>query len=297
MSSKNKNIICFGEVLFDVFPRYKKIGGAPLNVAVRMQYLGHNTSIISKVGQDADGQNILSFLENKGIGTQNINEDSSQKTGSVSVLMHENGSASYNIDFPSAWDYIELTKNSIHTVKACDVLFYGSLAGRNHQTRNCLLELLKHARFKVFDVNLRAPHYTFELLNEFMLHANFIKFNEEEIMEISQSLGSNSKDLYQNMKFVAEKTNTNKICVTKGAQGAVLLLDNKWYDDHDGYQVEVVNTVGAGDSFLASLIHGLLNNHDPKEALDFACAIGSLVAKSEGANPEIREKDIRTIKK
>ena len=98
------------------------------------------------------------------------------------------------------------------------------------------------------------------------------------------------------MKFVAEKTNTNKICVTLGAHGALLLLDNKWYD-HDGYAVEVVNTVGAGDSFLASLIHGLLNNHDPKEAMDFACAIGSLVAKSEGANPEIREKDIRAIKK
>ena len=291
-----KKIICFGEVLWDVFPTYKKIGGAPLNVAVRLQSFGNNVSVISKIGIDTDGENIIQFLKDKEVNIQHIQKDHNYQTGSVSILLDETGSASYTIDFPRAWDYIDFTEDLKEDVRKSDAFIYGSLAARNEHTKKSLFELLSLAKYKVFDVNLRAPHYTKELLKELMLEADFIKFNDEEILEIARYLGSKDDRIEENMKFIASKTNTATICVTRGGDGAVLLNDHKFYD-HKGYKVEVINTVGAGDSFLASLIHGLLKEDDPNDAIDFACIVGALVTQSEGANPELSSEDIRSFTK
>lgn len=289
-----KKISCFGEVLWDVFPTYKKIGGAPLNVAVRLQSLGNDVSMISKVGEDKDGENIIEFLKEKDVDFQYIQKDTNYKTGSVSVLLDETGSASYTIDFPRAWDYIDCINEIKANVQKSDAFIYGSLAARNEHTKTSLFELLKVASFKVFDVNLRAPHYTKELLKELMLEADFIKFNDEEILEIANYLGSECIGIEENMKFVAAITHTDTICVTRGGDGAVLLTNNQFYD-HKGYRVNVVNTVGAGDSFLASLIHCLLKGDNPNTAIDFACVVGALVTQSEGANPKLSKEDISSF--
>lgn len=291
-----KKIICFGEVLWDVFPTHKKIGGAPLNVAVRLRSFGNNVSVISKIGEDEDGDNIIRFLEEKKVNIEYIQKDSSYKTGSVSVLLDEGGSATYTIDFPRAWDYIDIEENVVAKVQKSDAFIYGSLAARNGHTKNSLFEFIKHASFKVFDVNLRAPHYTEELLVELMQVADFIKFNDEEIIEIAQYLGSEHEGIEENMKYIAAKTNTSKICVTRGGDGAILLYNNQFYE-HKGFPVNVVNTVGAGDSFLASLIHCLLKGDHPNDAMEFACAVGGLVAKSEGANPELSIEEIDSFRK
>lgn len=291
-----KKIICFGEVLWDVFPTYKKIGGAPLNVAVRLQSLGNKVSLVSKIGEDEDGDNIVQFLTDKNVGVEHIQKDANYQTGSVSVLLDDTGSASYTIDFPRAWDYIDVTDKTKKDIQASDALIYGSLATRNAHTKESLMQLLSLARFKVFDVNLRAPHYTKTLLKELMQEADFIKFNDEEILEIAEYLGSEFDDIENNMKFIASVTNTPTICVTRGGDGALLFQNDQFYD-HQGYRVQVVNTVGAGDSFLASLVHGLLHGDDPNKAIDFACVVGALVTQSEGANPELSEKDIRSFTK
>lgn len=291
-----KKIICFGEVLWDVFPTHKKIGGAPLNVAVRLRSFGNNVSVISKVGEDEDGENIISFLKEKEVNVEYIQKDNSQKTGSVSVLLDEGGSATYTIDFPRAWDYIDAEENAVEEVQKFDAFIYGSLAARNEHTRKGLFKFIQRSTFKVFDVNLRAPHYTKELLIELMMVADFIKFNDEEILEIAQYLGSETEEMEENMKYIATKTNTSKICVTRGGDGAVLLYNNQFYQ-HKGFPVKVVNTVGSGDSFLASLIHCLLKGDHPNDAIEFACAVGGLVAKSEGANPELSIEEINSFRK
>jgi len=291
-----KKIICFGEVLWDVFPTYKKIGGAPLNVAVRLQSFGNDVSVISKVGVDDDGENIVKFLKEKKVGIKYVQKDVSYKTGSVSVVLDEGGSASYTIDFPRAWDYIDVEEQAVLEVQKSDTFIYGSLAARNNYTKKSLFTFLSDAHFKVFDVNLRAPHYNQELLIDLMNVADFIKFNDEELFEIAQYLGSNYQSIEENMQYISSKTNTSKICVTRGGDGAVLLYKGQFYD-HKGYAVEVVNTVGAGDSFLASLIHCLLNGDHPNNALDVACAVGGLVAKSEGANPELSIEEINGFRK
>jgi fructokinase len=129
-----------------------------------------------------------------------------------------------------------------------------------------------------------------------MLKADFIKLNDEELYEISQQLESPYNSFEQNIKFIAEKTNTKHVCVTKGAFGAVLYYNDKFYYN-SGYFIKVVDTVGAGDSFLASLIVRLLRGKSPQKSLNYACAVGALVAGYEGANPKISEKEITKFMK
>ena len=290
------NAVCFGEVLWDIFPTHKKIGGAPLNVSLRMNSIGVNTTMISRIGDDDNGKDILSFLNDQEVATDLIQITGEYKTGAVQVMINEKGNASYDILYPSAWDKIIETEMMDKIVAEADAFVFGSLACRDEVTRTTLNKLLEKANYKIFDVNLRAPYYTIDVLNELMLKADFIKLNDEELREISSELGSTYNSFEQNIKFIAEMTNTKHVCVTKGAFGAVLYYNNKFYYN-SGYFIKVVDTVGAGDSFLASLIVRLLRGKSPQKALNYACAIGALVAGHEGANPQISEKVIRDYMK
>lgn len=286
------NIVCFGEVLWDVFPTHKKIGGAPLNVALRLQSLNNNVSIISRIGVDKTGEEIVALIKKEGVSIKNIQIDKKLKTGTVKVILNQNGSASYDILFPSAWDNIQLTESAKQIIKPSDVFVFGSLITRDITSRKTLYELLKIATYKVFDVNLRAPYYTIKIISTLMNASSFIKFNDDEIFEISQALNFKKESLEQNIIFISKNTNTKSICVTKGRHGAVLYYNDVFYYN-SGYQIEVVDTVGAGDSFLAALIDKLQKGVLPQSALDFACVVGAIVASSKGANPEIKTEDIR----
>lgn len=283
--------VTYGEVLWDVFPTHKKIGGAPLNVALRMKSFGVESAIISKVGSDADGEEIISFLSEKGIDTGIIQISEEYKTGVVNVMINEKGNASYDILYPSAWDKITLNEDIKKKVSDADVFIFGSLICRDEESRSTLNALLEEAKYKVFDANLRAPYYTTDILIELMMKADFIKLNDEELFEISRKLDSPYNSFEQNIKFIADKTNTKQVCVTKGAFGAVLYYNDKFHYN-SGYFIKVVDTVGAGDSFLASLIVRLLKGKSPQKSLNYACAVGALVAGEEGANPKISDKVI-----
>lgn len=280
------NAVCFGEVLWDVFPDHKKIGGAPLNVALRMNSLGIETAVISQIGKDKNGEEIRDYLKNSGIIVDAVSVTSNYPTGEVQVILNEKGSASYEIKHPAAWDKIEASKIMMDLTRETDVFIFGSLVCRDEISRNTLFELLRTATYRVFDINLRPPHYKKEVLEQLLKSANFIKFNDDELFEISEMMGSKFNSLEQNIKFIAETFHPDTICVTKGNHGAVLFHNEKWYYN-SGYKIKVKDTVGAGDSFLASLITKLLQKEEPQTALDFACAMGALVAGSSGANPEI----------
>lgn len=294
-STINKSkIVCFGEVLFDVFPTHTKIGGAPLNVGLRLASLGIETQIISRIGQDAKGMELLDFIEANDVSTTYIQTDSHYSTGEVSVKLDEKGSASYTINYPVAWDKIEATPEAHDIVNSADAVVFGSLVCRDTASYQSLLSILNVAKYKIFDVNLRAPFYTKELLSDLMNKADFIKFNDDELYEISAYLGSPYHSLEQNMQFIAEKTNTQHICVTKGSHGAVLFYNNQLFYN-SGYKITVADTVGAGDSFLAGLLSKLLTGIAPQEAINFACALGALVAQEEGANPKISKESIKAF--
>lgn len=294
--SKDKKVkaAAFGEILWDVFENEKKIGGAPLNVALRMKSLGCEVSVISSVGKDEDGMAILNEVKALGIETDGILQSENFPTGLVKVTLDKSGSATYDIHYPSAWDKIEINDFAQKWVNNADVLIYGSLVCRDAVSRRSLELVLQNEVYKVFDVNLRKPHYSYEILEKLMLAASFIKFNDDEILEIATALQSPFTTLEENIDFIASHTNTLSICVTKGKDGALLLWEGILYKN-EGYAVQVADTVGAGDSFLASLITSLLTGESPQKAIDFACAVGALVAASPGANPEISFSEIEKI--
>jgi len=296
--NKKINVISFGEVLFDVFGEEKKIGGAPLNLALRTASYGFPVTMISAVGNDEDGKVILDYTKENALETAGIIVSQEYETGIVQVSLNERGSATYEIRFPSAWDFISVDEKIMDIVKEADVFFYGSLACRNEVSQRTLFSLLdsNDKMFKVFDVNLRKPFYNIQLLEKLMNRADFIKFNDEEILEISAGMGFESDDLESNIKFISEKTSTPAICVTLGKHGSILLWNDQLYR-HKGYPVKVADTVGAGDSFLASLIAKLLSDQNPDEALNFASAVGALVASYSGANPKIENSEIEIFLK
>ena len=287
-------VTCFGEVLWDVFPTHKKIGGAPLNVANRLQALGNEVTMISAIGKGENGAKLLNYIKDVGINPGCVQVHDEYKTGKVKVMLNDKGSASYDIKYPRAWDKIRLTEINKNAVKNSDAFVFGSLAARDESARNSLCKRLELAKYKIFDLNLRPPYYTKELLIKLMNEADFIKFNDDELYEVSGYLDSKYRSMEQNIRYIAKKTNTKHICVTKGHHGAVLLYDDKFYYN-SGYLIKVIDTVGAGDSFLGSLISQLLANVHPQEAVDFACAVGAMVAQSEGANPKITTSEINAF--
>lgn len=284
-------IACFGEVLWDVFPTHKKIGGAPLNVANRLKSFGNDVIMISAIGQGKSGAELMDFIKESGIDTSCVQVHNEYKTGKVKVMLNDKGSASYDIKYPRAWDKIRLTEINKAAVKNADAFVFGSLVARDDSSKSTLYALIELAKYKIFDLNLRTPYYTKEVLFHLMDKADFIKFNDDELFEVCNYMGSKYHSLEQNLMFIAEKTNTKHICVTKGSHGAVLLYDGKLYYN-SGFLIKVIDTVGAGDSFLGALISQLLNKIAPQEAINFACAIGAMVAQSEGANPILSKSEI-----
>ncbi len=287
-------VVSFGEILWDKLPSGKVPGGAPLNFAYRLNSFQNSLSIISKVGDDPLGKGLTDFLNTNGLDTEHIQISKIYKTGEVNVSIDKNGIADYDILNPVAWDDISLNLKNKELTKNSSVFIFGSLICRNIISRRTLKELLKIAPFKLFDINLRSPYYNMNLIEKLMLSSDFIKFNYEEIEEIS-TIYINKKATLENMiETISEKTKTKNICVTMGEKGACYYTNNSFYYQ-DGFKINVLDTVGAGDSFLATLVEGILNKTKPQEILKKACAVAALVASKEGATPLVSATEINDL--
>ncbi len=283
-----KRFVCFGEVLWDIFPEAEKIGGAPLNVALRLSSFPNNhVHMISAIGNDSYGKRLIKFLKKKAFPVEGIQVHSEQETGKVLVKLDSNGIASYTIKKPVAWDHIDHDIIEPAILDQMDVLIYGSLACRNSLSRHTLEALLRTEAFKVFDVNLRPPYFSLNLINSLMRKSDFIKLNDEEL----EMVIAGPVSMKEAVLALSEKTGARGICITRGSEGAMLYWNHLFYE-HPGFKVDVKDTVGAGDSFLATLIHNLIHGRNPEIALEQACAVGALVASHEGANPILSASEI-----
>lgn len=287
-------ITAFGEILWDNLPTGKVLGGAPVNLLTHLAALGADCSVISRCGNDADGAALREAIRRKHVAIDFIQTDPQLATSQVLVQLNDEGCAHYDIVYPCAWDKIQAGEAAKTRVAQSDVFIFGSLSVRDAVSRQALAELLPHASFKIFDVNLRPPHYRLAHLSDMMRQADFIKFNDDELYEIAAALGSPYRSMEQNLHFIAEHTHTRQICVTLGKHGALYFCDGELFAHH-GYRVNVADTVGAGDSFLAGFIHQFLQRKSPPETLAFACALGSLVASRHGATPEITLTEIDAL--
>lgn len=287
-------ITAFGEILWDNLPTGKVLGGAPVNLLTHLAALGADCSVISRCGNDADGAALREAIRRKHVAIDFIQTDPQLATSQVLVQLNDEGCAHYDIVYPCAWDKIQAGEAAKTRVAQSDVFIFGSLSVRDAVSRQALAELLPHASFKIFDVNLRPPHYRLAHLSDMMRQADFIKLNDDELHEIATALGSPYRSIEQNIRFIAEHTHTRQICITLGKHGALYFCDGELFAHH-GYRVTVADTVGAGDSFLAGFIHQYLQRKPPQEILAFACTLGSLVASRHGATPEVSLAEIEAM--
>ena len=285
-----KNIVCFGEVLWDLLPSGKIAGGAPMNVAVHASQLGLNAIMISAVGNDELGEGITSFLLSRGLSTENIQKNEYQ-TGIVEVTLDAKGSPSYSIIEPVAWDFIRLTDTAKSTIQVADALVFGSLALRNEISKLTLLQLQIDSKLKILDLNLRKPFYSPKLTDELLRVADIVKVNDEELEMICTWFGSFGNQI-DNASFLKARFKLKGILVTRGANGAFFIDENNKLSEHQGFNVIVNDTIGSGDSFLAAFITKWLSGETPGEALKYACAVGAFVATQKGATPVISEENI-----
>ncbi len=289
--------VCFGEVLWDNLPTGRKLGGAPLNVAYHLNKLGVSTDVLTRVGNDSDGEAILEMCRELAIPLGLFQKDEVFPTSTVEVHIDENRDVRYEIVFPVAWDYISVGEAEQKIVKEADFFVFGSLSSRNEVTYRSLLALLQVANYKVLDVNLRAPFYAKERIFELLQHANLVKMNEEELHIISDWLGVHATitDGEKAVKIM-DTFDVNELIVTYGALGSI-------YHSHKGnlsyhfpaYRVEVKDTIGSGDSFLAAFLSQRLQadrNFDPEEIMEFAAMLSGFVTQSTGACPPYQQHDI-----
>lgn len=288
-------IVCFGEMLYDYLPDGRFPGGAPMNVALHLHQQGVATRFISSVGQDEDGSSLLQYLSDRGLPTDLIQIDEVYPTGKVLADVTQSDDVKYDILHPVAWDYIGMDEVLAEAVESTDLFLYGSLAARDDASRTTLEEMLRLAPRTAFDINLRAPHYTQEGITPLLQQANILKMNEEEFALLTQWY-LNTSPTEEAVHQLADRFALETVCITQGADGAMLFHEGQLWQQA-GFAVEVADTIGSGDAFLATLLSKLLRGDPPEECLRYGCAVGAYVASQPGATPvvdtEVIEKMLR----
>ncbi|WP_113662937.1 carbohydrate kinase family protein [Pedobacter nanyangensis] len=283
MQNQLKKAICFGEILWDNLPSGRLAGGAPMNVAYHLRKLGVDASLISRVGDDEAGKTLIDFISSIGIPAENIQIDLEQSTSEVIASLKENNEMVYTITYPTAWDYITWQNDFERRLADADVFIFGSLSARNEVSKTTLLQLLDHAKFKVFDVNLRTPYYDKNTIGTFLSKADVVKLNENEIVMLGNwfTAGGDEQNV---VAALMEQFQLAEILITKGADGGTYYSQNQKID-YLAEKVTVVDTVGSGDSFLAAFLSQKLAGEKIVDCLNFAAKVAGFVTSQKGACP------------
>jgi fructokinase len=291
MPSQKPHILCFGEVLWDCLPDALYLGGAPANVAYHLARLGARASLVSAVGVDFLGDETLRRTARWGVDTQFVTRIPDKRTGVVTVDLADLKHPSYDIEPDAAWDYINASAELLEDAKTADGFVYGTLAARGKHNLKLLNRLLTDAAgLKAFDVNLRPPFVDRDIVLSLARRSDLIKLNEDELGVLIP--GAQASGLEKSAKQLAELTGCGKVCVTCGARGAGLLVGGDWFWV-DASPIEVKDTIGAGDAFLAAMIAGLLNGpQSPQDLLGQATRLAEFVATSDGATPDYTGMDL-----
>jgi len=283
-NEKQKTVVCYGEILWDIFPTKTKPGGAPMNVAYHLRKFGVDSRMISRVGNDEAGEKLLKLLTEWGIPIENCQIDQAYETGKVIATVLPGNEMSYSIHSPVSWDYITSGVDNDSLVSEADAFVYGSLVTRNETSRETLYKLIEKAKFNVFDINLRQPHYSPEIIEYLLGKCNLLKMNESEL-ELITTWFSNKKDKEQSaVRFLQEKFNIDEVIVTKGAEGASYYTKSESYS-FPAFEVKVKDTCGSGDSFLAAFLSKKFEGESPETCMIYATGLGAFVASHEGACP------------
>lgn len=281
--------------MWDALPHGLFLGGAPFNVACHLQQLDQKVSFVSRIGADELGKQARSRVAAKGISCDLIQIDSTHPTGIVNVDLTQKDNPVYTIEQPAAWDFIDLDNALEAAAKTCDVLVFGSLAQRHPQSRETVEQLRHRSKLNVFDVNLRPPFDDQSIVRKSLEDSQIVKMNESELQTLAEWFGLPA-GLKEGMVAISQTFDCQTVCVTCGADGSALLHNGEWIR-HPGFRVDVKDTIGAGDSFLAALLTEILADRSNEEILSFAGAVGAFIATQDGATAKIDFDTVRMLQK
>lgn len=290
-------VVGLGELLWDVFPDGKRPGGAPANVAFQSQQLGGQGIVVSRVGADELGDELVQFLESKGLRTDAIQRDETSPTGRVTVSINAQNQPEYVIHEGVAWDFMEFDEHLQFVMSQVDAVCFGTLAQRNPVSRETIRKAVAATSeecLRVYDVNIRQQYFDNDRITQSLQLANVVKLNDEEVELLAPLLGLpvDESDFAQRL---VEQFDLNLVCVTRGAKGC-LIASPEGTVLISGEPVEVADTVGAGDAFTAGLIFGLLTGKSMEASGRFANRVGGLVASRHGAMPDLGDEFVELIK-
>jgi len=300
-------ILGIGELLWDMLPEGPRLGGAPANFAVMAGRLGNHAAILSRIGRDDLGRQAIDHLDPMPIETSALQVDPLHQTGHVTVSFAL-GEPQYTIYEPAAWDHMDLSDEWIHLAERADAICFGSLAQRNHHSRQTIQTLAAETSascIRIFDVNLRAPFYSAEVLQESFELATVVKMNDAEVPLVLEllDLAPIDTDLDETrpsigvgpateiLRLAAERllqalTGLQLVAITRGSRGSLLAKRDEW-NEHPGFPVKVVDAVGAGDAFTAAMAHYLLRGASLATLNKAGNRWGSWVASQSGAMPAL----------
>lgn len=285
----NQIIVGMGEALWDYLPEGKKIGGAPANFAYHVSQFGFDSRVVSAVGEDADGDEIMKVFEEKKLNTQI--ERVAYPTGTVQVTLDAVGVPQYEIKEGVAWDNIPFTDELKRLALKTRAVCFGSLAQRNEVSRATINRFLDtmpdvEGQLKIFDINLRQNFYTKEVLCDSMRRCNILKINDEELVTISRIFGYPGIDLQDKCWILLAKYNLKMLILTCGTNGSYVFAPGV-VSFQETPRVPVADTVGAGDSFTATFTAAILAGMPMTEAHKLAVEVSAYVCTQSGAMPEL----------
>jgi fructokinase len=295
-------ILGIGELLWDLLPQGPRLGGAPANFAVMAGRLGNRAAILSRIGRDELGRQAVDRLDPMPVETRYIEVDAAHETGRVTVGLTA-GEPSFTIHQPSAWDYLDLSDEWIQLAGRADAICFGSLAQRNRHSRQTIQTLAAAtaaACIRVFDVNLRAPFYSTEVLQESLELSTVVKMNEAEaplVLDLlniefddaSSPEGSRPRgDLLRRAagSLLDAFPTLNLVAITRGSRGSLLATRDEW-DEHPGFPVKIADGIGAGDAFTAAMTHYLLRGAGLATLNEAGNRWGGWMASQSGAMPAL----------
>jgi len=304
LTSAQKVIVGLGELLWDLLPEGKQLGGAPANFSVMSARLGNRAVIASRLGEDELGREARAYLAKLPADLGAIQRDFKHPTGSVSVTLKE-GQAEYVIHEPVAWDFLELTSEWKQLAAEADAVCFGTLAQRDGVSRRTIHAFLAATRrdcVRVFDVNLRKPFYTRVVLEDSLSRATILKLNDAEMPEVlkllrleeSTPVSLDAGYLRTGARRLLDEFPLQLVCVTMGGSGS-LLVGREAFDQHPGVPTEVADTIGAGDAFTAALTSYYLQGAPLGVLNEAGNRWGSWVASQAGAMPALTEEKLSEL--
>ena len=283
-------IVALGEVLWDLLPAGRMLGGAPANFAFHARALGGEAHLISRVGDDELGQEIVRRLAAKAIPVEDVQVDPVAPTGTVSVELNGDGQPFYVIHERVAWDAISMTPEALALVAGADAVCFGSLGQRSAVSRDSIRALIATTPapvLRIFDINLRQNYFTRDTIEASLGLASVLKLNEDELPVLAGvfELGG---EIREQLVALSRQFSLRAVALTLGSRGSLLLVDGA-FSASPGVEVEVRDTIGAGDAFTAVLCHGLLAGWEPDRINERATRVAAFVCSQAGATPELPE--------